>query len=138
MKRRDVRKRNDYTMLRPNVPVKKMYCEFHKGDNDNWPSVPHGHSLDGKYKLEIWSGKIYNINSGKLEYTAKKKAMKALQNYPGFMDFVKECREKYMERNPAIVLPELVVINKGKRRRRYKKIQVQQKQYIIGIRVNKV
>lgn len=53
MKRRDVRKRNDYTMLRPNVPVKKMYWEFHKGDNDNWPSVPHGHSLDGKYKLEI-------------------------------------------------------------------------------------
>ena len=77
MKTRYVRKRNHYTMLRPNIPVKKMYWEFHKGDNDNLPSVPHGHSLDGKYKLEIWSGKIYNIQSGKLEYIAKKKDMKA-------------------------------------------------------------
>ena len=32
MKRGYVRKRNDYTMLRPNVPVKKIYWEFHKGD----------------------------------------------------------------------------------------------------------
>ena len=136
MKTRYVRKRNHYTMLRPKVPVKKMYWEFHKGDNDNLPSVPHGHSLDGKYKLEIWSGKIYNIQSGKLEYIAKKKDMKALQNYPGFMEFVKECREDYMERNPAIVLPKLVATSR--RRLYYQRIKEKSETIIVETRVNKV
>ena len=134
MKSGYVRKRNDYTMLRPNVSVKKMYWEFHKGDNDNLPSVPHGYSLDGEYKLEIW--KIYNIHSGKLEYIAKKKDMKALQNYPGFMEFVEECHEDYMERNPAIVLPKLVVTSR--RRRYYQRIKEKSETIVIKTRVNKV
>ena len=60
-------------MLRPKLPIKNMYWEFHKNDDDYWPSVPHGHSLDGNYKLEIWSGNIYNLHTGKLEYKAKQK-----------------------------------------------------------------
>ena len=137
MKKRYIKKEEiDFTMLRPNIYIKKMYWDFHKGDNDNLPSVPHGHSLDGKYKLEIWSGKIYNVHSGKVEYIAKKKEMKALQNYPGFMEFVKECREEYKERNPAIVLPALTITNKRKKHHSFQKIP--QEQYIIGIRVNKV
>lgn len=136
MRTRYIRKRNEYTMLRPNVPVKKMYWEFHKGDNDNFPSVPHGHSLDGKYKLEIWSGKIYNIQSGKSEFIAKKKDMKALQNYPGFVEFIKECREDYRARNPAIVLPKLVATS---RRRHYHQYGKEKKEaFIVETRVNKV
>lgn len=129
--------KNDFTMLRPTVPIKKMYWEFHKGDNDNLPSVTHGHSLDGKYKLEIWNGKIYNIQSGKVEYIAKKKDMKALQQHPGFIEFVKECREEYKERNPDIVLPELITVkNKRKKYCGHKKLQ--EKKFILGIRMNKV
>lgn len=51
------------TMLRPKLPIKNMYWEFHKNDDDYWPSVPHGHSLDGNYKLEIWSGNIYKTGT---------------------------------------------------------------------------
>lgn len=67
-------------MLRPKLPIKNMYWEFHKNDDDYWPSVPHGHSLDGNYKLEIWSGNIYNLHTGKLEYKAKQKEMKNYSN----------------------------------------------------------
>lgn len=138
MRKKYIKKgKNDFTMLRPTVPIKKMYWEFHKGDNDNLPSVPHGHSLDGKYKLEIWSGKIYNIQSGKVEYIAKKKDMKALQQYPGFIEFVKECREEYKERNPDIVLPKLIAA-KNKRRKHCGYKKAKQKQFILGIRINKV
>lgn len=57
MKQIHARKIKDrITMLRPKLPIKNMYWEFHKNDDDYWPSVPHGHSLDGNYKLEIWSG----------------------------------------------------------------------------------
>ena len=33
--------------------------------------------------------------------------MEALYNFPGFLDFVIECRQEYKKRNPAISLPEL-------------------------------
>ena len=137
MKKKFVRKMaNNFTMLRPQISIKKMYWEFHKGDNDNFPSVPHGHSLDGKYKLELWSGKIYNVQSGKVEYIAKKKDMKALQNYPEFMEFVKECREESGARNPNIVLPDLVVSNKRRKRYGYKKLKYES--YVFEIRFNKI
>lgn len=113
----------EYIKLRPGVSIKGMYWEFHKGDNDYNPSVPHGHSLNGLYKLQLWSGNIYEIRSGKLKYKAKKKDMNALYNYPGFLDFVEECRKEYTVRNPAIVLPELSNrLFKKKRRKRTEKI----------------
>ena len=137
MRKRYIKKvKNDFVMLRPNISIKKMYWEFHKGDNDNFPSVPHGHSIDGKYKLEIWSGKIYNVQSGKLEYIAKKKDMKALQQYPGFMEFVKECRKEYRERNHAICLPELMATRRRSCYYGYNKEK--RKCFMVVIGVNKV
>ena len=95
-------------MLAPKTKVKGMFWEFHKGDNDDHPSVPHGHSQDGKYKLQLWNGLIYEIQTGQVRYKAKRKEMTALYNYPGFLDFVNECRAEYVNRNPAIKLPELL------------------------------
>ena len=92
-------------MLIPRVKVKKMYWEFHKGDADYNPSVPHGHSKDGKYKLELWSGKIYEDN--RLVGYAKKKEMDALKKVKGFLEFVDECRQIYQERHPTITLKPL-------------------------------
>ena len=85
----------------PRIKVNGMYWEFHKGDDDPWPSVPHGHSKDRKYKLQLWSGNIYNKKTGKLEYKAKSKDMKALREYPDFIEFVEECRKSYKLRNPS-------------------------------------
>lgn len=86
-----------------------MKWEFHKADADCNPSVPHGHSLEGKYKLSIWDGTVYKIESGKLIECgkAKRKEMKALQKNAKFRDFVLESRKWYMENYPLIQLSPL-------------------------------
>ena len=98
--------------LRPRIQVNKIYWEFHKGDADFNPSVPHGHSLngkslDGKYKLELWSGKIYSQSTGELIGIAKPKDMLRLYHSDGFQDFVNECRAEYAKNNPHMQLPPL-------------------------------
>ena len=104
-----------YTLLFPKVRVKGMSWVFHKGDDDDRPSVPHGHSTDNLYRLQLWTGNIYEAQTGKLKYKAKKKDIKALYNYPGFLEFVNECREEYMKRHPSITLKPLSY--KGYRKR---------------------
>ncbi len=37
---------------RPKIPIKNINWEFRKGDDDYRPSVPHGHSLEGKKLTE--------------------------------------------------------------------------------------
>ena len=98
--------------LRPRGPVNKIYWEFHKGDADFNPSVPHGHSLegkslDGKYKLELWLGRIYDQSTGEMKGTAKPKDMLRLYRSDGFQDFVNECRAEYAKNNPHMQLPPL-------------------------------
>ena len=66
-----------YTLLFPKVRVKGMSWVFHKGDDDYRPSVPHGHSTDNLYRLQLWTGNIYEAQTGKLKYKAKKKDIKS-------------------------------------------------------------
>ena len=106
------------TLLAPKLKVKGMLWEFHKGDDDFSPSVPHGHSQDGKFKLQLWTGNIFNVSTGKLEYRAKRKDMTALYNHPGFLEFVKECRTDYASRHPSVTLPELAYKSYRCKRRR--------------------
>ena len=92
--------------------MNKVYWEFHKGDADFNPSIPHGHSLegkslDGKYKLELWSGRIYSQSTGELIGLAKPKDMLRLYHSDGFQDFVNECRAEYTKNNPYMQLPPL-------------------------------
>lgn len=115
------RKNDSLTMLRPKTKAKGMLWEFHKGDDDNYPSVPHGHALSGAYKLQLWNGYIFDVSTGKHVYTAKKKDMIALKKEPGFLEFVEECRKEYRQRNPVIVLPELDCHQYGSRRSKRKR-----------------
>ena len=97
---------------RPRTPIKKIFWEFRKGDDDYRPCVPHGHSLegdkaDGKYKLELWTGNIYEEGTQKLHGVAKKKDILLLFNNPEFREFVNECRELYQQKNPKFKLPPL-------------------------------
>lgn len=98
--------------------------------------MPHGHSLDGNYKLEIWSGNIYNLHTGKLEYKAKQKEMNKLQQYEDFQDFVSICREEYAKRNPSITIPELKI----KRRRSSHRVEHKkvQEKYLFKISANRI
>ena len=105
---RNMKKTIKITMLTPKINVYGMKWRFYKTDDDDHPSVPHGHSLDGNYKLQLWSGNIFNVQNGKIEFKAKRKDMTNLYNLPGFQKFVSECRDEYMKRNPSIVLPTLM------------------------------
>ena len=122
-----------HQMLRPRLKVKKMYWEFHKGDADFNPTVPHGHSLDGKYKLELWSGKIYEVSTGKLCAMAKGKEMKTLYDLRGFVSFVEECRSEYERTHPDFIIPQLTVNSQFTADKRYTlcKKRNSRKQYLI-------
>lgn len=59
-----MKKRNKYTVkhmaihesklqlkaYKPNYEMHRQKWVFHNYDDDFWPSVPHGHSMDNKYK----------------------------------------------------------------------------------------
>ena len=68
---------NRYYMYRPKPKIYKQTWEFHKGDSDPYPSVPHGHSLcDNKLKLRIWDGAVIKD--------------KQIVGYPDFNSITKE------------------------------------------------
>lgn len=100
-------KKPSILMFSPHIPIKKMYWIFHKGDSDFNPSVPHGHSIDNRYKLELWSGAVYSTSTNKKCGTASRKDMLKLRNYTGFAKFVEECRQEYRMRFPTIHLAPL-------------------------------
>ncbi len=88
--------------FRPQYKIANMMWDFHKYDDDDKPSVPHGHSLDGKYKLSIWDGTVYEIKDKKLIKvgTAKKADMKSLFDNKKFHAFVDEEQEWYRKAHP--------------------------------------
>jgi len=96
----------------PRLQVKGVIWNFHKLDPDPYPSVPHGHSQDEKYKLELWTGNIINIQTGKRCGKAPDKEMKQLYNYPGFTDFVDICRDEYRKVYPQNPIKELTLPRK--------------------------
>ena len=100
--------------LRPKVKIKKIYWEFHKGDADFNPSMPHGHSLDGKYKLELWSGNIYDVKTKELCWIANPKEMQQLYSYEEFLEFVVDCRSEYIKSHPNFNLPPLSALPTSK------------------------
>jgi hypothetical protein len=44
---------------RPDFQINRKKWEFHPYDDDPNPSIPHGHSLDSKHKLDPYTGLIY-------------------------------------------------------------------------------
>ena len=110
--RKIIKYQNRSYRYRPKIPVKSISWEFHNGDKDPYPSVPHGHSLtgktlDGKYKLELWTENIYEESTGKLYCVAKNKDMKLLYNDSEFQQFIDDCRNEYAANNPSIPLSPL-------------------------------
>lgn len=92
-----------HTLYRPAYKILKMLWVFHKGDADCNPSVPHGHSVEGNYRLSLWDGTVYKKHAGKLKLagTAKPKEMLALFTDSKFQQFVNETRNHYESNNPS-------------------------------------
>lgn len=94
-------------LYRPTDKIYKMIWDFHKADADPFPSVPHGHSTNGKYKLKLWSGEVFDIQTNKLVGKSSKKEMLKLYGSHKFQCFVNDAREWFKENNPYI--PDLVI-----------------------------
>ncbi len=57
--------------------------------------------------MELWTGNIYEVRTGKLYGVAKKSDMVLLFNNIEFKKFVDECRKIYQQKNPKFKLPPL-------------------------------
>jgi hypothetical protein len=85
--------------IRPRVKVRDMLWEFHLADDDFWPSIPHGHSLEGPYKLCLDTYNVYDIRTRKIYGRSKEKEIKKLFEDEKFCQFVVDAKRIYEERN---------------------------------------
>ena len=85
------------TAYRPCKAIHKKYWCFHIGDDDPFPSVPHGHSTDNKYKLSIWDGYVYLIKTGEIVGKVKRSELLFLESDHKFQDFIKRSRSWFSE-----------------------------------------
>ena len=107
-KRRSVRKtqfvqsvaKGSHTLYRPKIQIFRILWEFHAYDDDPFPSEPHGHSLNPyhKYKLDVYSGKVYDFNRqvGK----ASKKDLERLFEDRKFQQLIKIAKEHSESNKP--------------------------------------
>lgn len=100
---------------RPLYKVQNTSWEFHKGDCDDFPSVPHGHSREKRnWKLSLWDGGIYEgTDRTPIAYVSAKE-MEKLRKDRRFSKFVREARQAYYEithREPP-ALKRCTVMNK--------------------------
>ena len=86
--------------------VHRMKWVFHPQDADFRPSVPHGHSVEGNYRLNPWSGEVYLKQSGELIPSghAKKGEIRKLKGNPNFKKFASQAIEWYHSNYPQIPL----------------------------------
>lgn len=88
------RKRTYKMGYRPPFEMKSMKWKFHAYDDDPFPSVPHGHSVNSVHKLHVYSGEIYK---GKNVWgIIKKKELERLWDDPRFVKYV-EVAKQYHE-----------------------------------------
>jgi hypothetical protein len=77
--------------------------EFHKGDRDPNPSIPHGHSIGvrkyHKYKLDPYRGRIYDKN-GNYNTKENPQFIKDLWNDDKFRKTALEAIEHFIHNNP--------------------------------------
>ena len=100
---------------RPSYKIQNTLWEFHKGDCDDFPSVPHGHAIDKRnLKLSLWDGGIYEgTNRIPIGYVSTKE-MKKLSTDRCLSQFVTDARQVYREithREPPVLKQRITANN---------------------------
>ena len=89
--------------------LKKQFWYDEYSDTDMFtPSCPHLHSLDGKYKLNVYTGEFYDIRNKRIirDKYVPEDELKKLWKDPEFCSFAKTMRKIYNEKYPNSQLPE--------------------------------
>jgi len=105
--------KGSHTLYRPKIQIFRILWEFHAFDDDPFPSEPHGHSLNPyhKYKLDVYSGKVYDFNS--LVGKASKKDIQRLFEDRKFQQLIKIAKEHSESHKPKRqLIPSAGVGNK--------------------------
>lgn len=92
--------------------LKKMYWYDELADADMFtPSCPHLHSVDGKYKLNVYDGTLYDIRLKKIMRNKRvnDEELRKLWDDAGFLQFATKMRELYFEKYPHSQLPQIPV-----------------------------
>lgn len=76
----------------------KKQWYFRKSDEDINPSFPHLHSIDNRYKMNIYTGDIYFDKKKTPFATISDEEHKKLWSDRGFLRDVKEMRKNYVYR----------------------------------------
>lgn len=73
------------------------------------PSCPHLHSLDGKYKLNVYNGELYDIRLKRVAGNkhVSKEELDKLWKEPKFLAFANSMRNRYFEQYPCSKLPDI-------------------------------
>ena len=83
----------------PSFKIYNMRWIFHAYDDDFFPSVPHGHSKEKNYKLDIYKGIVYDSKRNKVG-VIKDKELQKLHNQPKFQHLVDKAKDYYNNLNP--------------------------------------
>lgn len=70
----------DWFLYRPQYKVSNYKVEINKTDGDIWPSYPHIHMIDDDIKLDIYTGKMYRIQTRKEIGQSSDKDMEKIWN----------------------------------------------------------
>lgn len=110
------------TNLATPFTVKRVKWEIHNHDADiNEPSCPHMHAIGKPWKLNLYTGDIYDINTGKIVGRVKRKELLAIWKSSGVYRIILTERAIYEElhkSNPKRypTLPPLLITSPNHKR----------------------
>ena len=129
---------NGRQLYRPPMTIGgfKWYDELSDPD-PFFPSCPHLHCKGKPYKLNVYTGELYNTRTKQIIRNEKirKKDLKELWENTLFLEFVKYKRMEYLQNYPNGILPEIPTFHKlnkmfGHHRRVYYKILKRRKWFL--------
>lgn len=85
---------------RPKESYNDILFEFNPYDDDDHPSVPHGDSLDHRYKIDLRSGDLYE--GRELTGHLKKKEFERLKRDKRIQKIIRTAQAYYREHHPEI------------------------------------
>lgn len=92
------------TFYDPNYEIKGLKWRIHKNDMDNWPSIPHLHAIEKNYKMDIYTGVVYNANNKKYIGSIRGKELRKLWQDEKIVDIVIFARQN---RGKDMTLPQI-------------------------------
>jgi len=83
----------------PQYRLERIKWRFHPHDDDPFPSIPHGHSLDGDaaYKLQVYKGEIYKDRNVKAKL--RKKEYDRLWADEKFLQLIETAKKYHADKN---------------------------------------